>query len=48
MYWVFSCFQRIIVLNPKDGITAESADDRVEFTIRIPAEDGFCFTGQDG
>ncbi|MDE5679302.1 MAG: hypothetical protein K2I01_02565, partial [Lachnospiraceae bacterium] len=19
MYWVFSCFQRIIVLNPKDG-----------------------------
>lgn len=22
MYWVFSCFQRIIVLNPKDGILA--------------------------
>ncbi len=24
MYWVFSCFQRIIVLNPKDGGPAHS------------------------
>ncbi len=37
-----------IVMLHGGSITAESADDRVEFTIRIPAEDGFCFTGQDG